>query len=218
VSAGVAWAAVRLAAGADLRVRWRGLVGLGLLAGLVGGIVLGSVAVAERTATAYSRLVAAVGLDDARVLVPAARPGVAAALPALPGVVESWVADVWIAQVDGPSVRFVRLVGGPGRPDDLLMPVVVAGRAPRPDDPREVLVSEPAAAELRLGPGDPMTLHLLTRDEAGRIDDVGRPGGADVRVLVTGIARAPAWSGPLSSVIVTPAFARAHVSVSTSTA
>ena len=210
MAAGVAWAAVRLAARADLRVRWRGLVGLGLLAGLVGGVVLASVAVAERTATAYSRLVAAVGLDDARVLVPAARPAVAAALPALPGVVESWVADVWIAQVDGPSVRFVRLVGGPGRPDDLLMPVVVAGRAPRPDDPREVLVSEPAAAELRLGPGDPMTLHLLTRDEAGRIDNVGRPGGADVRVLVTGIARAPVWSGPLSSVIVTPAFARAH--------
>ena len=108
MAAGVAWSAVRLAARAELRVRWRGLVGLGLLAGLVGGIVLASVAVAERTATAYSRLVAAVHLDDARVLVPVARPAVAEALPTLPGVVKSWVADVWTAQVEGPSVRYVR--------------------------------------------------------------------------------------------------------------
>ena len=61
-----------------------------------------------RTATAYPRLVAAVGLDDARVLVPVARPAVAEAFPALPGVVESWVADTWIAQVEGPAVRYVR--------------------------------------------------------------------------------------------------------------
>ena len=50
--AGFAWAAVRLTARAELRHRWQGLVGLGLLLGLVGGVVLASAAVAVRTATA----------------------------------------------------------------------------------------------------------------------------------------------------------------------
>ncbi len=193
------------------RVRWRGLVVLGFLLGLVGGVVLASVAVAARTATAYSRLVIAVGLDDARVLVPAARPAVADALPRLPGVVQSWVADVWVAQVEGPLVRYVFVVGGPGQPADLVHPVVVAGRAPHDDDPREVLVAEPAAADLHVSPGDPLTLHLLTPDEVRRFDSGSEePSGAVVQVRVTGIARAPVWDGPLSSVIATPAFARAH--------
>jgi putative ABC transport system permease protein len=208
---GFAWGAVRLMARAELRVRWRGLVVLGLLLGLVGGVVLASVAVAARTATAYSRLVSAVGLDDARVLVPVARPGVAKALPMLPGVIESWVADLWVAQVEGPAVHSVFVVGGRGQPADLIHPVVVAGRAPHDDDPLEVLVSEPAAADLRLAPGDTMTLHLLTPEEVRRFDvGSGEPGGAVVQVRVTGIARAPAWGGPLSSVIATPAFARAY--------
>jgi putative ABC transport system permease protein len=209
--AGFAWGAVRLTAQAELRVRWRGLVGLGLLLGLVGGIVLASVAVAERTGTAYARLVAAVGLDDARVLIPASRPTGADALPRLPGVVESWVADTWVAQVEGPAVRYVSIVGGPGRPADLVHPVVVAGRAPHDDDPLEVLVSEPTAADLRLVPGDTMTLHLLTADDAGRLDGgSGEPKGSAVRVRVTGVGRSPAWADPLSGLIATPAFATAH--------
>jgi hypothetical protein len=200
-----------LTARAELRVRWRGLVTLGLLLGLVGGVVLASVAVADRTATAYSRLVAAVGLDDARVLVPAGRPAVADALPRLPGVVQSWVAGLWVARVEGPDVRYVFVVGGPGRPADLVHPVVIAGRAPHDDDPLEVLVSEPAAADLRVSPGDSLRLHLLTPDEVRRFD-VGsdEPSGSTVRVRVAGIARAPVWGGPLSGVVTTPAFARAH--------
>ena len=64
--------AVGLVARAELRTRWRGLVALGLLFGLVGGIVLGTVAVADRTVTAYERLAAAIGVADAQVLLPAA--------------------------------------------------------------------------------------------------------------------------------------------------
>jgi putative ABC transport system permease protein len=43
---------------ADLRTRWRGLLGLALLAGLVGGVALAAAAGARRTDSAYSRLVA----------------------------------------------------------------------------------------------------------------------------------------------------------------
>ncbi len=206
--AGVAWGAVRLTARAELRLGWRGLVGLGLLLGLVGGIVLATAAVAERTATAYARLVVAVGLDDARVLVPVARPAVADALPRLPGVVESWVADTWFGRVEGPAVRYVSVVGGPGRPAGLVHPVVVAGRAPHDDDPQEVLVSEPTAADLRLAPGDTVTMLLLAPHDGGA--GAGEPHGTVVQLRVTGVARAPAWGGPLTDMLVTPAFARAH--------
>ena len=206
-----AWGAVRLAAGAEVRVRWRGLMGLGLQLGLVGGVVLASAAVAALAATANPRLVAAVGLDDARVLVPAARPAGADALPRLPGVVESWVADTWLAQVDGPALRYVSVLGGPDRPAGLVHPVVVAGRAPADDAPDEVLLSEPLAADLRAAPGDRLTLRLLTPQQTGRLDvGAGPPAGGVAVVRVVGVGRAVAWGGPLSDVITPPAFARAH--------
>ena len=41
---------------ADLRLRWRALVGLALLLGLIGGVVLTAAAGARRTDTAYPRL------------------------------------------------------------------------------------------------------------------------------------------------------------------
>ncbi len=202
--------AVRLATRAELRTSWLGLLGLGVLLGLVGGIVLASVAVAERTGTAYSRLVAAVGLDDARVVVPAGRPAVLESLPTLPGVTESWVGSAWVARVDGPAVRYLSIIGGPNRPPGFAEPVVIEGRAPADNAADEVLVAEPVAAELGLHPGDVMTLRLLTAGEMGQFDvGLDDPDGSVARVEVTGIARAPVW-GPTSSVIVTPRFARIH--------
>jgi ABC-type antimicrobial peptide transport system permease subunit len=47
---------VRLALRADLRLRWRALLGLALLLGLIGGVVLTAAAGARRTDTAYPRL------------------------------------------------------------------------------------------------------------------------------------------------------------------
>lgn len=41
---------------ADLRTRWRALLGLALLLGLIGGVALTAAAGARRTDTAYSRL------------------------------------------------------------------------------------------------------------------------------------------------------------------
>jgi hypothetical protein len=201
---------VRLATRAELRTGRLGLLGLGVLLGLVGGIVLASVAVAERTGTAYTRLVAAVGLDDARVVVPAGRPAVLEALPSLPGVTRSWVANAWVARVDGPAVRYLSVLAGPNRPEGLVQPVVIAGHAPTDDAGDEVLVAEPVAAELGLRPGDVMTLRLLTAKEIGQFDvGLDDPDGSVARVRVTGIARAPVW-GPTSSVIATPRFSRLH--------
>ena len=190
---------------------WRGLVALGLLFGLVGGIVLGTVAVADRTVTAYERLAAATGLADAQVLLPAAHETVFDQVPSMPGVTASWTPVAWIAQINTPAVRFVSLSGGPGHPAGLAEPVVVAGRAPRDNAANEILVSEPTAADLDLHVGDEVILRLLLAQEIARFSQgFGQPDGGFARVTVVGIARAPAWADPVTDLIVTPAFARKH--------
>jgi putative ABC transport system permease protein len=206
-----AMGAVRLVMRAELRTRWRGLVGLGLLLGLVGGIVLGTVAVADRTASAYERLAAATGVADAQVQLPATHTTVFDAVPRMPGVTASWTPVTWIAQVNTPAVRFVSLSGGPDHPAGLAEPVVVAGRVPRPDAPGEILAGEPAVAELGLHLGDEVILRLLLPEEVARFSQgFGEPDGDFVRVRVVGIARAPVWADPVTGLLVTPAFARAH--------
>ncbi len=203
--------AIGLVARAELRTRWRGLVALGLLFGLVGGVVLGTVAVADRTVTAYARLAAATGLADAQVLLPAAHETVFDEVPAMPGVTASWTPVAWIAQINTPAVRFASLSGGPDHPAGLAEPVVVAGRAPRADAADEILVGEPAAADLGLQVGDRVILRLLLAEEIARFSEgFGQPDGGFARVTVVGVARAPAWAEPMTDLIVTPAFARKH--------
>jgi putative ABC transport system permease protein len=203
--------AVVLVARAELRTRWRGLVGLGLLLGLVGGVVLGAVAVGDRTASAYARLAAATGLADAQVLLPAAHTTVVDAVPHLPGVTASWTPVAWIAQVNTPAVRFVSLSGGPHHPSGLAQPVVIAGQAPDPDAVNEVLAGEPAAAALGLHVGDEVILRMLLPYEIARFaEGFGEPDGGFARVRVVGIAREPAWADPVTGLVVTPAFARVH--------
>jgi hypothetical protein len=71
---------------------WRQALALALLAGLLGGVALGAVAGARRTATAYERYLAAINASDVFVNVPGWLPGMPATRPyalisALPGVV-----------------------------------------------------------------------------------------------------------------------------------
>jgi len=203
--------AVSLVARAELRTRWRGLVALGLMLGLVGGVVLGTVAVADRTVTAYARLGAAIGVADAQVLLPAAHATVFEKVATMPGVTASWTPVSWIAQINTPAVRFVSLSGGPDHPPGLAEPVVVAGRAPRADAADEILVGEPAAVDLGVRVGDEVILRLLLAQEIARFSEgFGQPDGGFARVRVVGIARAPTWAEPVTDLVVTPAFARAH--------
>jgi putative ABC transport system permease protein len=208
---GGALGAIRLVARAELRTRWLGLVALGLLFGLVGGVVLGAVAVADRTTTAYERLADATGLADAQAMLPAARSTVFDAVPRMPGVTDSWTPLTWVAQVNTPAVRFVSLSGGLDHPEDLARPVIVEGRGARADAANEVVAGEPAAAQLGLQVGDEVILRLLLPEEVARFSEgFGEPDGDFVRVRVVGIARAPAWVDPVTGLAVTPAFARAH--------
>ncbi|HET6257497.1 MAG TPA: ABC transporter permease [Pseudonocardia sp.] len=203
--------AVRAVARAELRTGWRGLLALGLLFGLVGGMVLGAVALAERTATAYPRLVQAVGLDDARVLVPTDQPELAAAVPTLPGVAQARLVHTWVARIEGPALRFVSVGAGPADPPDLVRPVVVEGREPAPDSLDELLLSEPIAAMTGLGVGSEVTVKMLTLREISMFDvGFGEPDGPEVRMRVVGVGRMPEWSGALCNMLTSPAFAQRY--------
>src|SRR5438067_8816337 len=75
-----------------IRGSWRQVLALALLAGLLGGVALGAVAGARRTAAAYGHYLAAINASDVFVNVPGWLPGMAATRPyelisALPGVV-----------------------------------------------------------------------------------------------------------------------------------
>ncbi|MGI5131907.1 FtsX-like permease family protein [Pseudonocardia sp. CA-107938] len=203
------WAGVRAVARAERRRR--GLLLLAVLAGIVGAVVAGSAAVAERSATAYPRLVAKVGLDDARVLVPADQPALARAVPELPGVDHAWSTSGWVARIAGPALAYVSLGAGADRPGDLVRPVVVAGRAPDPAALDEVLVGEPVAARFGVRLGDELRLELLTLSQIARFDvGFGTPDGPAVTLRVVGVGRMPAWGGTLANFWASEAFARTY--------
>ena len=203
------WPAVRAVARSERRRR--GLLLLAVLAGVVGAVVAGSAALAERSATAYPRLVAQVGLDDARVLVPADQPELARAVPGMPGVEHAWATSGWVARMAGPALAYVSLGAGADRPGDLIRPVVVTGRAPDPAALDEVLVGEPVAERFGVRIGDELKLELLTLSQIAKFDvGFGTPDGPAVTLRVVGVGRMPAWGGTLSNLWASDAFARTY--------
>jgi hypothetical protein len=204
------WGAIDLLARAELRARWRGLVALGVLAGLAAAAVLGTVAVARRTSTAPARLLAATRPGDARVIV-YGEPGVADELAGLPEVARSWTAAYGVARIEGSPVRYVGLLAGPERPPELLRPVLLRGRAPDPTDPEAVLVTERVADELHVGPGSTIPVKLLTRDEVAAFDTgFGEPDGPALRFRVAGVMRLPESTADNAPILGTPALYARH--------
>lgn len=205
--------AVLAVARRELRRRWRGVVALGVAAGLTGGVVAASLQVQQRGSTAYDRLVNAVALEDARVFLPR-DPALAAELAHAPGVATAYQVSGWIGEVVGRPKTYVGMSGAESDGPRLGVPVVVAGRAPDPGAADEVLLGEPVADALGLRPGDHLRLALLTPEDNTSWDQGFEPHGPRVDVQVTGIGRMPVWDGYLGYVSVTPAFAARYGDVS----
>jgi hypothetical protein len=204
------WGAIDLLARTELRARWRALVALGILAGLAGAAVLGTVAVARRTSTAPARLFADTRPGDARVIV-YGDPAIADELAARPEVATSWTAAYGVARIEGAPVRYVGMMVGPERPPELLRPVVLRGTAPDPTDPDAVLVTERVADELRVGPGSTIPVKLLTREEVASFDTgFGEPDGPALHLRVTGVMRLPESTADNAPILGTPALYARH--------
>lgn len=202
--------AVRAVARAEWAGRRRSLLAVGLVAGLLGGLVVGGAGLARRTATAPERLAAEVAAGDALVTVFGQSPA-AARIDALPEVERSWAAGLSVGRLEGPGVVYLGLLAGPERPPGLFEPVLTEGRPPDPGAEDEALLLEPAADALGLGPGDVVTLAMLTAEEVSQFDvGFGDPDGPTVELTVTGVARIPPGTVESAVVLATPAFAARH--------
>lgn len=180
-------AAVGLWVRNEVARRWKALVTLGILAGLVGGLAVAAVAGARRTSTAYERFREVTGRSDAIVF--ASLAGVFDAdytpvrnLPEVEDAGEFALAP--IAVKDPPMGQLA-----PG--DDRMYrtinrPLLVAGRLPDPTREDEILLNRQTAERFGLGVGDRLrivsTLDIEAFDETAPFDD-----GPSVEATVVGI-------------------------------
>lgn len=168
-------AAVRLRARAELRVRWRGWLGLALLIGLVGGLVTGLAAGARRTETAYQRLQEHSAPADLLVLdTSLLTPGTGIDLEEaahLEGVVDSVLVHALLSvggTADGRALppfavaAFSTSDRALGRTVERRL--LLEGRLPNPEAPGEILVSYEAARRYDLGPGSIFELDMIESD------------------------------------------------------
>lgn len=172
-------AAVTARVRSELRSRWRAMVGIMVLLGLVGGVALAAVAGARRTATAYDRMLAQASPYD--VLVnpdegtrSALTPGDIAGLPGVNAVGTVLGVPVMPVDADGqPNFDgfVLALADGAGR--EMARPIMSQGRLPQTSD--EVLVGPAFAQERGVGVGQtvPMLVvdyeAVLAAEEAGEL-------------------------------------------------
>lgn len=213
----MSWLAIRAVAAHELSRRWRSLLLIGVVVGFLGGMLVAGTALARRTASAPDRLLAAVAPGDAEVRV-FGSPDLVPAISALPQVERSWPAHMSVVQVEGPTVIYVGVMSGPPRPEGMLAPVLVAGRAPDPAEPHEVLVTESLADALGYAPGDHVRIDMLTAEEVGQFDvGFGEPDGPSAELTVTGVARVPNGVLGSSPVLATPAYSERYAEVAAGT-
>ena len=178
---GAAWLIVR----ADLRRRWRAMLAMALLIGVVSGVVLVAAAGARRTDTAYPRFLSrshAAGLlvtPAQSGLVSPTQPGFRGYFRAVAGLPQVASADVvaflqMSLPVPGASpfsgmVAEASLSGGEGVAINRVK--VLAGRIFNPADPHAVMISPAMAGREHLRPGG--TLHLIGYPQRNGNPDIG---------------------------------------------
>ena len=205
----------------DLRARWRALVGLALLVGVVAGACLAAAAGARRTDSAYPRFLARYGAFHAAVTT-GGNPEtdkIFDEIAHLPQVVATSRSSLFSGTVTarGHTVSF---------PDVLLFAEhqadgfdtdevkVVRGRLPNPEAADEAVANYAFAERLGLSPGDAMTFSLARPDGESDARGTGEPESQTLRlvgvVAVVGSFETLTGRGFPNVVGLTPAFFRAH--------
>lgn len=193
-------AAARAWASAETRRRWRSFAALGAALGLAGAIVITALAGAERTSTAYDRLVARTSRRDVTVQDDSDGAPLLAKAADLPGVARSDRVSLTfqaLARNGRRTIDNLALVAGLedgfGRRFD--RPLIEAGRMPDPRAPSQILLNKVAADALDAHVGDRITVNPLTREQFEASVFGGEPPDPTKRgslvLTVTGIGRLP---------------------------
>jgi hypothetical protein len=189
-----AWPSVMAAPlcwGPAVRRSWRQAVVLALVGGLLGGVALGALAGARRTATAYGRYLASINASDVFVNVPGILPGMPVQRPitlisTLPGVLSHGAAlglnglPVFHGRVDD-SFLDSSLNGALDSEffgQDRLS--VLAGRLPAPGTTSEIVLTPAIASRFGVGVGGRVTYAYQSLGPHGQ--PLGRPFDRSYRV------------------------------------
>jgi ABC-type lipoprotein release transport system permease subunit len=208
---------------ARLRRRWVGLVGLGLLAGIVGGMSTAAVAGERRTVTVAPRLIEATRAHDAIITVnaldedPAVNEAKAAeirrVIEAQPGVRAVWPLGSFVGRTSESKDWYYPLAGLERDPE-IYRPILAAGRLANPEATDEVVITAQTAANTHLGVGSVIDMDFYAPSQFDAViqGSEERPAGAqDVRLHVVGLLRDAFDISPQATarfMLATPAFAR----------
>ena len=211
--------AVGMVARGELRRRWRSVVVLTLLVGIIGAVVMAAAAGARRSDSALPRFIASSRSADAQVSVTAiggaSTPAKLRAFSRVPDVAAMAVLNALFAVVP----RAPNLTATAAAADTKFGTVVdrariVAGRAADPAAADEVTIGEALAAQAHLGVGDRLDIQTYSRAQLTSDAEPGPPAGPRVRLRIVGIVRRPLDLGDRGAsggvLVLTPAFNRAH--------
>ena len=210
--------AVRLVVGCDLRRRWRRVVLLAMLIGLVGGTSMSVAAGARRTGTALTRFRRSSGAADLEIDGGAPTVGQRRALERIPQVAAIGSLDAYgLVLPIAPDFEAIGSPAGPAFGRTVDRDRIVAGREPTPAAVDEVTVGEGFARQHHVDVGDRLAAMSLTPGQVAQLLRGDKPGlfaGPRLQLRVVGIVRRAADLGDEGAaggfVVLTPAFARAE--------
>jgi putative ABC transport system permease protein len=213
--------AVRMLAGFEIRRRWRRVVLLTLLVGVIGAVVLATVAGARRTSTALNRFTASSRTASLELQVGDATPAELRAFEHAPGVAAiAPLRSLALEVSDAPQLTAIASALDTRFNTTVDRPRVVAGRAANPNAAGEVMIGETLAAQLHLRVGDDLVAETLTPAQvatcfAGGCSGTGpAPRGPRVRLRLVGIVRRPLDLGDRGAtggvLVLTPGFTRRY--------
>jgi hypothetical protein len=165
--------ALRLILRAELRRGWRPMLGLALLLGVIGGVVLAAAAGAERTATAYPRLLRWASASQLDLVSdqhsPAAFYHQLRALPQVAGMSLASYYDAVLPPRQGQAPASVAAWSSPDGSMGVTMDRVkiLAGRRFSRSDPRAAMIDSELAAREHLRPGGILRLLVVPHSATG---------------------------------------------------
>jgi hypothetical protein len=209
--------AVWLLAGSEMRRRWRSLVALTLLVGIIGAIVLATVAGARRSSTALARFNADSRSADVELFIAPPRAADLERFRRTPQIASMALLQAY--QIDPGATGFVATAAAVDRAMGSVIdrPRVIAGRLADPTVANEINIGENLAARLHLWVDGILRAPSYSPAQVAQMfsgRNPGRPTGPSLRLKVAGIVRRPLDLGDRSAsggiLVLTPAFDREY--------